>query len=224
MAVKNKRGSGKKLIRKTGSVCPECNSIVGAEVFERDGKVWISKECKQHGPWEELYWGSAEMYRKAERFARDGKGIENPNVDKNAPVCPKDCGLCNMHKSHTALANLVLTNRCDLSCWYCFFFAKRLGYVYEPTRQDDGALRQRLCELAAERRRFGYRRLGYLLAREGMKPNHKKLLRIYREEGLRVRRRGGRKRALGTRRPMVLPDGFLRFLAEIYPEMLPAEG
>ena len=49
--------------------------------------------------------------------------------------------------------------------------------------------------------------LGYLLAREGMKPNHKKLLRIYREEGLRVRRRGGRKRALGTRRPMVLPDG-----------------
>lgn len=39
-----------------------------------------------------------------------------------------------------------------------------------------------------------------------MRPNHKKLLRICREEGLRVRRRGGRKRALGTRRPMVLPD------------------
>ncbi|MBL4897957.1 MAG: IS3 family transposase [Erythrobacter sp.] len=78
---------------------------------------------------------------------------------------------------------------------------------YEPTRPDDGALRQRLRELAAERRRFGYCRLGYLLAREGMRPNHKKLLRIYREEGLRVRRRGGRKRALGTRRPMVLPDG-----------------
>jgi putative transposase len=49
-----------------------------------------------------------------------------------------------------------------------------------------------LRELAAERRRFGYRRLGYLLAREGITPNHKKLLRIYREEGLRVRRRGGR--------------------------------
>ena len=78
---------------------------------------------------------------------------------------------------------------------------------YEPTRPDDGAVRQRLRELAAERRRFGYRRLGYLLAREGMKPNHKKLLRIYREEGLGVCRRGGRKRALGTRRPMVLPDG-----------------
>ncbi len=78
---------------------------------------------------------------------------------------------------------------------------------YQPCRPDDAPLRQRLRELAGERRRFGYRRLGYLLAREGMTPNHKKLLRIYREEGLRVRRRGGRKRALGTRAPMVLPDG-----------------
>jgi putative transposase len=75
---------------------------------------------------------------------------------------------------------------------------------YQPTRVDDAPLRARLRELAAERRRFGYRRLGYLLAREGMTPNHKKLLRIYREENLRVRRRGGRKRALGTRSPMVL--------------------
>src|SRR5204863_518112 len=74
---------------------------------------------------------------------------------------------------------------------------------YQPTRGDDAPLRTRLRELAAERRRFGYRRLGYLLAREGMTPNHKKLRRIYREENLRVRRRGGRKRALGTRAPML---------------------
>jgi len=40
-----------------------------------------------------------------------------------------------------------------------------------------------------------------------MRPNHKKLLRICREEGLRVRRRGGRKRALDTRAPMALPQG-----------------
>ena len=77
---------------------------------------------------------------------------------------------------------------------------------YEARRPDDGALRQRLRELAAERRRFGYRRLGYLLAREGLMPNHKKLLRLYREEGLRVRKRGGRKRALGTRAPVLMPS------------------
>ncbi len=83
----------------------------------------------------------------------------------------------------------------------------RRGSVMSRQGQMTGGLRQRLRDLAVERRRFGYRRLGYLLAREGITPNHKKLLRIYRAEGLRVRRRGGRKRALGTRRPMVLLNG-----------------
>ncbi len=56
-----------------------------------------------------------------------------------------------------------------------------------------------------QRRRFGYRRLGWLLAREGHAMNHKKLYRLYREEKLMVRRRRGRKRALGTRTPMSFP-------------------
>ena len=58
-----------------------------------------------------------------------------------------------------------------------------------------------------ERRRFGYRRLGMLLAREAIRMNRKKLLRLYREEGLKVRRRKGRKRALGTRAPMTILQG-----------------
>lgn len=71
----------------------------------------------------------------------------------------------------------------------------------------DEDVRERLRRLAAERRRFGYRRLGILLEREGVVMNKKKLFRLYREEGLAVRRRRGRKRATGTRAPMVLPDG-----------------
>ena len=68
-------------------------------------------------------------------------------------------------------------------------------YRYRSTRSDDGPLRTRLRELSAERRRFGYRRLHLLLRREGWDVNWKKLYRIYREEKLTVRRRGGRKRA-----------------------------
>ena len=64
---------------------------------------------------------------------------------------------------------------------------------YRSTRPEDAPLRTRLREQAAEHRRFDYRRLGYLLAREGIMPNHKKLLRIYRGEGLRVRRRSGQR-------------------------------
>jgi putative transposase len=78
-------------------------------------------------------------------------------------------------------------------------------YRYRSRRADDSTIRERLRELAAQRRRFGYRRLHILLAREGIRLNHKRLFRIYREERLTVRRRGGRKRALGTRAPLVLP-------------------
>jgi putative transposase len=60
---------------------------------------------------------------------------------------------------------------------------------------------------AAARVGVGYRRLYILLTREGIIMNHKKLRRLYREERLQVRRRGGRKRALGTRAPMTLPQG-----------------
>jgi len=80
------------------------------------------------------------------------------------------------------------------------------SYRYVSKRSDDGPLRQRLRALALERRRFGYRRLGLMLEREGITLNGKKLYRLYREERLMVRKRGGRKRALGTRAPMALPQ------------------
>ena len=82
----------------------------------------------------------------------------------------------------------------------------RSTFQYQKRDQGDEALRKRLRELANERRRFGYRRLGILLAREGFVVNHKKLFRLYREEGLAVRRKRGQKRALGTRRPILVPD------------------
>lgn len=78
---------------------------------------------------------------------------------------------------------------------------------YRRRRADDGELRERLKALAAQRRRFGYRRLWVLLRREGYAVNKKRVYRLYRQERLMVRRRGGRKRAVGTRSPMPLPSG-----------------
>jgi len=82
----------------------------------------------------------------------------------------------------------------------------RMTVRYRSRRAADTELRERLRALAHERRRFGYRRLHVLLRREGFIVNHKRLFRIYREERLLVRRRGGRKRALGTRAPMLIPE------------------
>jgi putative transposase len=87
---------------------------------------------------------------------------------------------------------------------------KAIGYCrmtirYQSIRPDDARLRERMTVIAKERRRFGYRRLHVLLKREGHVVNHKKLFRLYREEKLAVRRRGGRKRAIGTRAPILVP-------------------
>ncbi len=92
-------------------------------------------------------------------------------------------------------------------------------FRHTSRRPDDEPILCRLRELASQRRRFGYRRLGLLLGREGIVLNLKKLYRLYREEWLMVRQRGGRKRALGTRSPMALPQGpsqrwFLDFVSD----------
>jgi len=84
--------------------------------------------------------------------------------------------------------------------------ANRALVRYRFTRPPDTALRERLKSLAVERRRFGYRRLAVFLRREGFADNIKKIHRIYKEEKLMVKRRKGRKRAVGTRQPLPKPD------------------
>jgi putative transposase len=76
----------------------------------------------------------------------------------------------------------------------------------KPRPKNDGVLRTRLKALAAERRRFGYRRLHILLRREGFEVNHERRFWSYREEPLTVRKRDGRKRAIGRRAPLEVPQ------------------
>ena len=82
--------------------------------------------------------------------------------------------------------------------------ADRKTVRYRSRRQPDKGLRARLRELAGEQRRFGYRRLHVLLRAEGHALNRKKTQRLYREEGLTVRKRKGRKRATGSRAPILV--------------------
>lgn len=82
----------------------------------------------------------------------------------------------------------------------------RSSMRYRSVRPDDASIREAMKKIASERRRFGYRRIHVMLERQGIIMNLKKLRRLYREEKLTVRKRGGRKRALGTRRPLALPS------------------
>jgi putative transposase len=80
-----------------------------------------------------------------------------------------------------------------------------LHYVSREA-EDTSEPRARLIELAAERRRFGYRRLHILVQREGIEANHKKVYRLYRQAGLAVRRRKRRERVSVEREPLRLPS------------------
>ena len=83
----------------------------------------------------------------------------------------------------------------------------RSSYRYRHPRPDEGGLRKRLKELAAERRRWGYRRLTVLLRREGQTVNAKRIYRLYREEGLGVRRRKRKRIGVVERQPLTTPEG-----------------
>ena len=79
-------------------------------------------------------------------------------------------------------------------------------WQYRARRKEQAGLRERIKELAGERRRFGYRRLHALLRREGWGVNHKAVHRLYVEEGLQVRKRKRKRVARCERQPMVVPQ------------------
>ena len=82
--------------------------------------------------------------------------------------------------------------------------ADRKMVRYRSVRPADAELRGRLRDLANERRRFGYRRLFVLLRRAGEASGINRIYRLYREEGLMVRKRRARRRAVGTRAPILV--------------------
>lgn len=134
--------SGGKMLKFLKSLCPGCceakdwkNMLIPTTLYSNKGKVWMIKNCPKHGMTKELYWSDYDMYKRSERFQDPGIELGTTQIGKKASEisCPHDCGLCSEHETHTNLANVVLTNRCDLSCWYCFFYCKKGQPVYEPS-------------------------------------------------------------------------------------------
>jgi len=80
---------------------------------------------------------------RAEKYRKEGEGLDNPRT-QTVKGCPQDCGICPNHKSHTVLAIIDITNRCNLKCPVCFANAAAAGYVYEPTKQQIKEMLQNL--------------------------------------------------------------------------------
>jgi hypothetical protein len=142
----------KGLPKHTTSLCPDCETttLLPARIFEENGRVMMEKTCPQHGYFKDCVYSDVALYLKMEEWTfGDNCGLSNPAVDQGAEAkCPDDCGLCSLHTSHSALANVDLTNRCNLTCPVCFANANAAGYLYEP---DIEQVRTMLLALRNER-------------------------------------------------------------------------
>jgi len=116
----------------TSALCPVCLKTIKASKISENDKVYIVKECKEHGKWRTHIWTGTEHYNYLYKFAAVQKPPAKYAV-KEMKDCPQDCGLCNMHKQQTCLNVIEVTNLCNLNCPICFATANECGYKYHPT-------------------------------------------------------------------------------------------
>ncbi|MQA05032.1 MAG: radical SAM protein [Streptosporangiales bacterium] len=103
----------------TRSVCPVCKTVVDAQVNVRDDKVYLRKRCPEHGWFEALVYGDAQMYLDSARFNKPGT-IPLTFQTEVRDGCPSDCGLCPEHKQHACLGIIEVNTGCNLDCPICF--------------------------------------------------------------------------------------------------------
>ncbi len=118
------------------SLCPECMKKIPMRIYEDNGVIYLEKTCPEHGKFEDIYWGDAEIFRwfydnwyNAQYVST---GLEKPHT-KTEKGCPFDCGICPQHKTPTILGIIDVTNRCNMACPICFAYAGAANYVYEPS-------------------------------------------------------------------------------------------
>ena len=110
----------------TRSICPQCRTVIDAQVLLREGKVYMRKRCSEHGWFEALLSSDAQSYVNSLKYNKPGTiPLEFSTEVKDG--CPLDCGLCPEHKQHTCLALIEVNTACNLACPICYADAGR-GY------------------------------------------------------------------------------------------------
>ncbi|MGH3713185.1 MAG: radical SAM protein [Micromonosporaceae bacterium] len=116
---KVKRDRDEVFVEYTKSICPVCKAVTDAQVNIRDDKVYLRKRCREHGVFEALVYGDAQMYLDSARFNKPGTIPLHFQTEVN-DGCPSDCGLCPEHKQHACLGIIEVNTGCNLDCPICF--------------------------------------------------------------------------------------------------------
>jgi uncharacterized radical SAM superfamily Fe-S cluster-containing enzyme len=114
-----KRDRDEVFVEFTRSICPVCKVVIDAQVNIRDDKVYLRKRCRDHGEFEALVYGDAQMYVESARFNKPGT-IPLQFQTEVKDGCPSDCGLCPEHKQHACLGIIEVNTGCNLDCPICF--------------------------------------------------------------------------------------------------------
>jgi uncharacterized radical SAM superfamily Fe-S cluster-containing enzyme len=122
-------------VRKTKSICPVCQKKIDAELTEANGKILITKECKEHGAFSATHWQSPSIFNFAEKLD-SFQYFEDLNSTKNPEGCPYVCDSCDKHVSDTVIGVIDVTKRCDLKCAICFSTFAKHEVAYEPTKAE----------------------------------------------------------------------------------------
>jgi uncharacterized radical SAM superfamily Fe-S cluster-containing enzyme len=106
------------LLETTRSICPECRRVIDAELVERDNRVIMRKRCPEHGPFEALVFGDADLYHQIVPFNKPGaRSLRYATEVRQG--CPHDCGLCPDHRQHLCLGIIEVNDACNLECPVC---------------------------------------------------------------------------------------------------------
>jgi hypothetical protein len=161
------------------SVCPACYKDgkiqqIDAKIVEEDGKVWITKTCSKHGSFKDIYFSDVNLYKKWMKY--EVTGTDSPDVKTTLFGEPE---LYSKHKSQSVLTNLLITNRCNLRCSYCFMNAGASGVVYEPTLDE---IRQ-LMQQARDEKPVGSRAIQITGGEPTIREDLFEIIRIAKEVG-----------------------------------------
>jgi len=128
--------NARSLPRTVQTLCPECSAVLIGRYFIENQAVLIEKTCPDHGYFRDFIHRDVRLYLKAAQWSfEEFPGLQNPGSLADT-ACPADCGYCGKHQSTPCLANIDLTNRCNLNCPICFANANACGYVYEPSYEQ----------------------------------------------------------------------------------------
>ncbi|WP_053618533.1 radical SAM protein [Nocardiopsis sp. NRRL B-16309] len=133
----------------TKSICPVCKVVVDAQVNIRDNKVYLRKRCKEHGWFEALVYGDAQLYTDSTRFNKPGT-LPLTFQTEVKDGCPSDCGLCPEHKQHACLGIIEVNTGCNLDCPICFADSGHQPDGYSITREQCALMLDTFVEAEGE--------------------------------------------------------------------------